>query len=111
VGPRAGLDNVKRKLLTLPELNSDPSIVQPAASRYTDYATAAHEERAVTVFNTTYLLAIIKAKNETVIITVVIKTEILENNLVPAFFHIHIHNFIGNSELFIYEIPKVNSPC
>jgi hypothetical protein len=98
VGPRAGLDNVvKRKF------------VQPEASRYTDYATPAHDERVVTVFNTIYLLATIKAKNETVIITVVIKTEILQNNLVSDFFHIHTHNFII-SKLFTYEIPKVNSP-
>jgi hypothetical protein len=34
--PRAGLDDVeKRKFLILPGLNSDPSVVQPVASRYT----------------------------------------------------------------------------
>jgi hypothetical protein len=39
--PRAGLDNVKkRKFFTLPGLNSEPSVVQPAASRNTDYAMA-----------------------------------------------------------------------
>jgi hypothetical protein len=39
VGPRASLDDVeKRKFLTLPGLNSDPFVVQPVASRYTDYA-------------------------------------------------------------------------
>jgi hypothetical protein len=43
VGPRAGLDDVEnRKFLTLPGLNCDPSVVQPVASRYTDYATPAH---------------------------------------------------------------------
>jgi hypothetical protein len=37
VGPRAGLDDVeKRKFLTLP--GQDRSVVQPVASRYTDYA-------------------------------------------------------------------------
>jgi hypothetical protein len=37
VGPRADLDDVeKRKFLTLQGLNSDPSVVQPVASRYTD---------------------------------------------------------------------------
>jgi hypothetical protein len=36
---RTGLDNLeKRKLLTLPDSNLDPSVVQPVASRYTDYA-------------------------------------------------------------------------
>jgi hypothetical protein len=39
VDPTAGLDDVeKRKFLTLPGLNSDPSVVQPIASRYTNYA-------------------------------------------------------------------------
>jgi hypothetical protein len=41
VEPRAGLDDVeKRKFLTLPGLELDPSVVQPVASRYTDYAIA-----------------------------------------------------------------------
>jgi hypothetical protein len=35
---RAGLDNMeKRKFLTLPGLELDPSDVQPVASHYTDY--------------------------------------------------------------------------
>jgi hypothetical protein len=39
VDPRAGLDDVeKRKFLALPGSNSDPSVVHPVASRYTDYA-------------------------------------------------------------------------
>jgi hypothetical protein len=38
VGPRAGLDEVKRKFLIYWDSNSDPS-VQPVASRYTGYAT------------------------------------------------------------------------
>jgi hypothetical protein len=34
---RAGLDDVeKRKILPLPDSNSDPSVVQPVASRYSD---------------------------------------------------------------------------
>jgi hypothetical protein len=33
------LDNMeKRRFLTLPELELDPSVVQPTASRYNDYA-------------------------------------------------------------------------
>jgi hypothetical protein len=40
VGPRAGLNDVeKRKFLTLPRLELRPSVVQPAAGRYNDYAT------------------------------------------------------------------------
>jgi hypothetical protein len=39
VDPRASLDDVeKRKFLTLPDSNSDPSVVHPIASCYTDYA-------------------------------------------------------------------------
>jgi hypothetical protein len=42
VNPTAGLDNVeKRKFLPLPRLELRPSVVQPVASRYTDYATPA----------------------------------------------------------------------
>jgi hypothetical protein len=38
VDPRAGLDDVeKRKFLNLPGLELRPSVVQPVASRYTDY--------------------------------------------------------------------------
>jgi hypothetical protein len=38
VGPGAGLDDVeKRKFLTLLGLQLDPSVIQPIASRYTDY--------------------------------------------------------------------------
>jgi hypothetical protein len=36
--PRVGLDDVeKRKFLTYPDSNSDPSVVQPVASRYTGF--------------------------------------------------------------------------
>jgi hypothetical protein len=39
VDPIAGLDDVeKRKFLTLQGLELDPSVVQPVATRYTDYA-------------------------------------------------------------------------
>jgi hypothetical protein len=39
VDPRTGLDNVeKRKFLPYRDPNSDPSVVQPVASRYTYYA-------------------------------------------------------------------------
>jgi hypothetical protein len=40
VGPRVGLDDVeKREFLTIPGLElRDPLVVQPVASRYTDYA-------------------------------------------------------------------------
>jgi hypothetical protein len=38
VGPRAGLDDVeKKKFLSLPGLEIRPLVVQPVASRYTDY--------------------------------------------------------------------------
>jgi hypothetical protein len=44
VGPRADLDDVeKRKFLTLPGLNSEPSVVQPVASSYTYYTIPAPE--------------------------------------------------------------------
>jgi hypothetical protein len=44
--PRAGLDDVeKRKFLTLPGLNSDPSVVQPIANRHTDCAIPAPVRR------------------------------------------------------------------
>jgi hypothetical protein len=37
VGPRAGLDDMERRqFLTLPGHNSEPSVVEPVASRYTD---------------------------------------------------------------------------
>jgi hypothetical protein len=40
VGSRAGLDDVKKRnsCSPPPDSNSDPSAVQPVASRYTDYA-------------------------------------------------------------------------
>jgi hypothetical protein len=39
MGPRADLDDVeKRKFLTLLELELQPSVLQPVASCYTDYA-------------------------------------------------------------------------
>jgi hypothetical protein len=40
VGPSVGLDVEKRKFLTR-DSNSDPSVVQPIASRYTDCANPA----------------------------------------------------------------------
>jgi hypothetical protein len=43
VDPSAGLDDIEKlKFLTYQDSNSDPSVVQPVASRYADYATAAH---------------------------------------------------------------------
>jgi hypothetical protein len=40
---RAGLDDVEeRKFFTYRHWNSDPSVVQPVDSRYTDYALLAH---------------------------------------------------------------------
>jgi hypothetical protein len=37
IGLRAGLDDVKkRKFMTLPGLELDPSVIQPVARRYTD---------------------------------------------------------------------------
>jgi hypothetical protein len=45
---RAGLDDLeKRKFLTAPGLNSDPSVVQPVASRYTDYAIPAPQRNRI----------------------------------------------------------------
>jgi hypothetical protein len=42
---KAGLDDLeKRKFLTLPGLELRPSVVQPVASRYTDYAISAPPE-------------------------------------------------------------------
>jgi hypothetical protein len=39
VDPRASLDDVdKRKFLTLSALELNPSVIQPVADRYTDYA-------------------------------------------------------------------------
>jgi hypothetical protein len=39
VDPRAGVDDVvKVKFLTTPELELDPSVVQPVANSYTDCA-------------------------------------------------------------------------
>jgi hypothetical protein len=39
VDPTAGLEDVeKRKFMTLPGLEFRPSVVQPVASRYTNYA-------------------------------------------------------------------------
>jgi hypothetical protein len=44
VGPRADLDNVKKRENSWPyyDSNSDPSIIQPMDSRYTDYTIPAH---------------------------------------------------------------------
>jgi hypothetical protein len=38
VGPRAGLDDVENRKFLYEDSNSDLSVVQPVASRYTDYA-------------------------------------------------------------------------
>jgi hypothetical protein len=44
MGPRASLDDVeKRKFLPLPDSNTDPYIVQPVASLYTDCTILAPE--------------------------------------------------------------------
>jgi hypothetical protein len=45
VDPKVGLDDVeKRKFLHCQDSNSDPSVFQPVASRYTAYAIPAHYE-------------------------------------------------------------------
>jgi hypothetical protein len=42
VGPRTGLDDAEKgKFMTLPGLELDRSVVQPVASRYTDYVVPA----------------------------------------------------------------------
>jgi hypothetical protein len=49
MGPRAGLDNMeKRKFLSYWDLNSNPSVIQPVGSYYTDCATPTNpsEERS-----------------------------------------------------------------
>jgi hypothetical protein len=44
MGPRTSLDDLeKRKILPYRESNSDRSVVQPVASRYTDYANPAQQ--------------------------------------------------------------------
>jgi hypothetical protein len=46
VGPRTGLDAVeKSKYLSLPGLDSVPSVIQPVASRYTNRAIIAHRTK------------------------------------------------------------------
>jgi hypothetical protein len=53
VHPRAGLDDVeKRKFLSLLKLELNPSVIQPVASRCTDYAIPASEQPCVSfIFN------------------------------------------------------------
>jgi hypothetical protein len=44
-GPRTGLDDVERgKIVSIPDSNSDTSVVQPVAGRYTDCAILALKE-------------------------------------------------------------------
>jgi hypothetical protein len=45
VEPRAGMDNVEKILGPTGTRTHDPSVVQPAASRYTDYPTPTREVR------------------------------------------------------------------
>jgi hypothetical protein len=46
VNPRASLDDMEKwKFLTLRDSNSDPSVVQPVASRYTDYVIPVRREK------------------------------------------------------------------
>jgi hypothetical protein len=46
VVPRTDLDNVEKKNSCLfQDLNSDPSVAQPAASHYTDCATSVSQEK------------------------------------------------------------------
>jgi hypothetical protein len=51
VGPRAGLDDVeKRKFLTLPGLNSDPSVVQSAGAVQTEWQPVALKRVGLILF-------------------------------------------------------------
>jgi hypothetical protein len=51
VDPSTGLDDLeKRKFLTLPGLELDPSLVHLVTSRYTDYATPAPYSYIFTIF-------------------------------------------------------------
>jgi hypothetical protein len=51
VDPRAGLDDLEKRIfLVIPGLNSDSSVVQPVASRYTDYTTPAPPSSGNTFF-------------------------------------------------------------
>jgi hypothetical protein len=57
VGPRAGLDAVEmRKFLTLPDSNSDSSVVQPVGSGYTDCAIPAHQHEEILAIITTVII-------------------------------------------------------
>jgi hypothetical protein len=44
VDPRTGLDDVEKIIDPTGTRNPTPSVVQPVASRHTDYAIPAHEE-------------------------------------------------------------------
>jgi hypothetical protein len=44
MGPRAGVDDVKKNSRPYRDSNSDPSVVQPVASFYTDYAIPAPKD-------------------------------------------------------------------
>jgi hypothetical protein len=56
VDPRAGLDDLeKRKHLIHRDTNSDTSVVQSVASRYTDYALPAPEIELVFCVYTVYI--------------------------------------------------------
>jgi hypothetical protein len=55
MGPRTGLDDVKRaRILLLQDSNSDPSAVQPVGSRYTDCVIPALEKGTLELLNLKY---------------------------------------------------------
>jgi hypothetical protein len=51
VGPRAGLDDVEKIFDRTGTRNSDPSVVQPVASRYIDYVIPAADDSGIVYLN------------------------------------------------------------
>jgi hypothetical protein len=68
VGPRAGLDAMdRRKILPPQDSNTDPSVVQPVASRYTDCAIPAPAWHSAYRENLTFTLLLGDAASSQII--------------------------------------------